>query len=148
MSEMTIQTAVDINTTSQDAWSLFGEQFANWADWAPGIDSSELQGPLQEGVIRVNKAESLGTVTQELVRFVPEERALAYEMRQGLPPFFESVRNDWFIKELEPGKVRLEGVALFVLKEEAAEMRPKLEGKMSSVLDVFANAFRDKLQAS
>ena len=148
MSQLTVQTTVDISASAQDAWRLFGEGFGEWADWAPGIDSSELQGELKQGVIRVNKAESLGTVTQELVRYEPEGRALAYEMREGLPPFFHSVRNDWEIKEIEPGKIRLEGTALFDLKDDAEKMKEQLQGKMGMVLEVFANAFRDKLQAS
>lgn len=146
MSEMTIRTAVNVNATASDAWGLLGEGFGDWADWAPGLDSSRMDGPLEVGAIRVNKAESLGTVTQQLVSFDPDRRSLAYEMREGLPPFFEAVRNDWIIVELEAGKVRLQGEALFVLKDEAETMANQLKGKMGVTLEVFANAFRDKLE--
>ncbi|MFT4621853.1 MAG: hypothetical protein ACI8PZ_000505 [Myxococcota bacterium] len=147
MSEMTIRTTVDIDAPATEAWTVFGERFADWADWAPGIDSSTLEGPLAEGVIRVNETPSLGAVRQRLARFDPSNRALAYEMGAPLPPMFSSVRNDWTITELDAGRCRLEGEALFVLTERAAPMRPQLEGKMGVALEVFAASFRDRMQA-
>ena len=146
MIELTITTTTDINASAADAWKVFGEGFGNWADWAPGIEESELQGPLAQGAIRVNKAPSLGTVTQELVRFDADERALAYEMREGLPPFLEQLRNDWVIEDLEDGRSRLKGTALFGLRDAAAEKKGGIEKQMSQVLDGFAAAFQAHLQ--
>jgi len=146
MTDMIIHTEVELNATAAEAWSLLGEGFGDWDAWAPGIESSTLEGPLAEGVTRVNETPSLGTVRQELVLFDRERRALAYEMRSNLPPFFSRVRNDWTIEEVEPGRSRLLGEALFALKDEAAPMRDKLEGKMSVVLEVFAVALRDQVQ--
>ncbi len=146
MSEMTITTTVDIDAPAAQAWRLFGEGFADWADWAPGIDRSSLEGPLAHGVVRVNETASLGTVRQTLARFDREQRALAYEMHENLPSFFSRLRNDWVITELDGGRCRLEGEALFVLTDAADPMRDKLRGKMGVSLEVFANAFRDRLQ--
>lgn len=145
MSEFEINTTIDIDASASDAWAVFGEGFGSWADWAPGIDRSTLQGPLAQGVMRTNETPSLGTVQQELVRYEPAERALAYEMRT-LPPMFTTLRNDWVIAELGPGRCQLRGEARFVLASQAEPMRDKLEGKMGMTLEVFANAFRDRMQ--
>jgi len=145
MSEFTIKTTTEINASAADAWTVFGEGFGTWAAWAPGIDSSTLEGPLAQGVVRKNETPSLGTVEQELVRYDPEQRALAYEMRT-LPPMFTQLRNDWVIKEVSPGRCQLEGEAVFALAEQAEPMRDKLEGKMGMTLEVFAKAFADRMQ--
>jgi hypothetical protein len=147
MTDMTIRTTVDIEASAAKAWSLFGEGFGDWADWAPGIDRSTLEGPLARGVVRVNDTASLGTVRQELARFDRDDLALAYEMSENLPPFFVKMRNDWVIEEVDAGRCRLTGVALFVLKDEAEPMRSKLEGKMGMALEAFARAFREHVQA-
>jgi hypothetical protein len=146
MSDMTVRTSVDINAPAAKGWELFGEGFGDWADWAPGIDRSTLEGPLAQGVVRVNDTASLGTVRQELARFDRDGRALAYEMSENLPPFFVKMRNDWVIEELDSDRSRLTGVALFVLTDEAEPMRSKLEGKMGMALEVFANAFRQRME--
>jgi len=146
MTEMNIRTSVEISAPASEVWRLFGEGFGGWADWAPGIDRSTLEGPLAQGVIRVNETPSLGTVRQELVRFDRGARALAYEMRSTLPPFFSRLRNDWVIEEVGPNSCRLDGEALFVLKDEAVPMRPRLEGKMGMVLEVFAQAVRARFE--
>ncbi len=148
MTTKTIQTAVTIDAAADAAWTLLGEGFADWADWAPGIDTSTLEGPLPLGVVRVNATPSLGTVRQELVRFDREGRALAYEMRAGLPPVFSSLRNDWVIEDLGEGRCRLAGDARFELKGEAVAMWPKLEGKMGMALEVFARSVREQLEGS
>lgn len=147
MSEFVIHTTVDIEAPATAAWTVFGAGFGTWADWAPGIDRSTLAGPLAEGVKRTNETPSLGTVEQELVRFDPAARALAYEMRT-LPPMFTKLRNDWVIEDLGGGRCRLRGEALFVLSEQAEPMRDKLQGKMGMTLEVFANAFRDRMHAA
>lgn len=145
MPDMIIHTSVDLDVPAAAAWKLFGEGFGDWADWAPGIDSSTLQGALAQGVVRVNETPSLGTVRQELARFDPDARALAYEMTDNLPPVFSRLRNDWVIEEVDAGTSRLRGEALFVLNEQAVPMQDKLRGKMGMTLQVFANAFRDQL---
>ena len=147
MSTMTIRTVVDLNTSAADAWRLFGEGFGEWAAWAPGIEESTLEGPLAQGVIRVNRAPSLGTVRQALVRYEPEGRALAYDMIEGLPPFLTGLRNDWVIVATGEGTSRLEGDAVFTLRDEAEPKRPQLQAKMGAVLDSFAGAFRDAVEA-
>lgn len=146
MSDLTVHTAVDIAAPASEVWQLFGEGFADWADWAPGIDASSLEGPLAEGVVRVNQTASLGTVRQELVRFDREARALAYEMRSTLPPMFSAVRNDWTVAELEGGGSRLSGEAVFALREQAEPMRGKLAGKMGMALQVFAESVRTRVE--
>jgi hypothetical protein len=145
MSELTIHTTVDISCSASEAWALFGEGFGSWADWAPGIVSSTLEGPLAQGVVRVNETASLGTVRQELASFDPAARSLAYEMQGNLPPFFSKARNDWSIEETGPDQCRLLGEALFVLRADAEPVRAKLLGKMGMALETFANAFRDRM---
>ncbi len=145
MSEMIVHTAVDLPCSAAEAWALFGEGFGSWADWAPGIESSTLGGPLAQGVVRVNQTASLGTVRQELVVFDREGRTLAYEMASNLPPFFSKARNDWTIEEVGPESSRLRGEALFVLAADAEPMRPKLQGKMGMALETFASALRERL---
>jgi len=142
MSDMIIHTTIEIPAAAATVWRLFGEGFGDWAAWAPGIESSTLEGPLAAGVVRVNETPSLGTVRQELVRYEPDARTLSYEMRDTLPPLFTRLRNDWTIEETGPESCRLAGEALFVLTDEAEPMRPKLEGKMGMVLEVFAQAVR------
>lgn len=44
-------------------------------------------------------------------------------------------------------RCRLSGQAIFVLKDEAEAMRGKLEGKMGMSLEVFANAFRARIES-
>jgi len=146
MTDLTIHTTIDIHASAAAAWRLFGEGFGDWAAWAPGIDKSTLEGPLAQGVFRTNEAPSLGTVRQELVRYEPAARALAYEMREGLPPFLTGLRNDWVIEELADGRSRLTGEALFRLTEQAAPMAPKLEAQMGGVLQGFAAAFRAAME--
>lgn len=141
-------TTVEISSSPEGVWALLGEGFADWDRWAPGIDRSTLQGPLEEGVRRVNETPSLGTVTQSLVRFDPSSRALAYEMTEGLPAFFQKVRNDWVVQEDGPERSRLVGKARFDLTDEAAPMKPKLEGKMGMALEVFANALKEEAERS
>lgn len=148
MTTMTIRTTVDINASAAEAWKLFGEGFGDWAAWAPGIDSSTLKGALAQGVVRVNETPSLGTVEQELVVFDRDGKALSYEMISGLPPMFSRLRNDWSIAELGPGRCRLEGDALFEIREQAAAMKPQLEGKMGMVLEVFAQSVRSQLEGA
>ena len=126
MSEFSITTTIDIHTHAAAAWTVFGEGFGTWAEWAPGIDKSTLQGPLAQGVVRKNETPSLGTVEQELVRFEPNARALAYEMRT-LPPMFTQLRNDWVIEDLGSERCRLRGEARFVLAEQAEPMREQLK---------------------
>ena len=147
MSEIIINNSIEIDATASAAWAVLGEGFGSWADWAPGIDKSTLRGPLAQGVMRTNETPSLGTVEQELVVYEPDKRALAYEMRT-LPPMFVQLRNDWFIDELEGGRCRLRGEAVFGLAEQAEPMRDKLQGKMGMTLEVFIKAFRDHLQGS
>ena len=137
--------AVVMSPCAATAWSTFGEGFASWADWAPGIDRSTLAGPLAQGVVRTNETASLGKVEQELVRFDPDGRALAYEMRT-LPPMFTHMRNDWVLEDLTGERCRLVGEAVFEVAEQAEPMREKLEGKMGMTLEVFAKAFRDSVQ--
>jgi hypothetical protein len=144
MSDFSITTTIDIEASATDAWAVFGEGFGSWADWAPGIDRSTLQGPLGEGVLRTNETPSLGTVEQELVQYDPSQRALAYEMRT-LPPMFTKLRNDWTIKETGAKTCQLIGDATFVVAQQAEPMREKLEGKMGMTLEVFAKAFRDRM---
>lgn len=146
MIEMTIRTTVEIAAPVADAWRVFGEGFGDWDAWAPGIEESTLQGPLAEGVVRVNRAPSLGTVTQELVRYEPGARALAYEMREGLPPFLERLRNDWELESVDGDRCRLSGVALFGIRDAAAAKKPQIEQQMTQVLDGFGAAFRKTLE--
>ena len=148
MNEMKISTSTPIAASAAEAWTLFGEGFGEWASWAPGIDASTLEGPLAEGVIRVNKTPSLGTVRQTLVRYTPEEKALAYEVSEGLPPFLQHMRNDWVIREDGDGRCVLEGEALFLLTEQSVPMKPKLQGKMGMVLETFATAVRETLEGA
>ena len=148
MTTMTIKTTVDIAASADEAWALFGEGFGDWDRWAPGLESSTLLGPLEQGVIRVNVTPSLGTVHQELVRFDRDGRALAYEMIKGLPPMFSALRNDWVIEDLGDGRCRLDGDAVFEIREQAAAMKPQLEGKMGMVLEVFAQAVRERLEGA
>ncbi len=147
MSEFTIHTTIDIDTSAAAAWAVFGEGFGDWADWSPGIDSSTLQGPLAQGVLRTNETPSLGTVEQELVVFDPKARALAYEMRT-LPPMFTTLRNDWVIEDAGANRCRLRGEARFVVAPQAEPMRDKLEGKMGMTLEVFAKAFAERMQGA
>ena len=147
MSDFNIATTIDIEASAADAWAVFGEGFGSWADWAPGIDSSTLQGELAQGVMRTNETPSLGTVQQELVQYDPGERALAYEMCT-LPPMFTQLRNDWVIKETGPGKCQLVGDARFVVAEQAEPMKEELQGKMGMTLEVFANAFPERMQGA
>ncbi|MFN3199505.1 MAG: SRPBCC family protein [Bradymonadia bacterium] len=148
MSEMIIHTTVDINASAETAWAIFGEGFGEWADWAPGIDASALEGPLTKGCVRVNQTPSLGTVRQKLTRFDRGQQALTYEMSETLPPMFTHMRNDWEIEPLDATRCRLVGKALFVLSEKSAPMRNALEGKMGSVLEGFSVAFRDHVHHS
>ena len=148
MTTMNIRTSVEINANAAQAWALLGEGFGEWASWAPGIDTSTLKGALAQGVIRVNETPSLGTVEQELVVFDRDAKALAYEMVSGLPPMFSRLRNDWTIEEVAPGRCRLDGDALFEIREQAAAMKPQLEGKMGMVLEVFAQSVRKQLEGA
>lgn len=145
MTALTIRTTVNINASAEDAWRLLGEGFGDWAAWAPGIESSTLQGLLAEGVLRVNETPSLGTVTQKLVRFEPKAQALAYDMQAGLPPFLSSLRNDWEIEAVEAGGCRVLGVAQFVIADAAAPKKPQIEQQMTQVLEAFGNAIRSTL---
>jgi hypothetical protein len=145
MTTFTVPTTLEIDTSAAEAWRVFGEGFGTWADWAPGIDSSTLLGPLAKDVRRVNVTPSLGRVTQQLVRYEPDERALSYTMVEGLPPMFTVIRNDWVIEELEGGRCRLVGEGVFELAEAAAPMRDKIRGKMGVTLEVFAQALRERL---
>lgn len=147
MIELTIRTAVDINATSDAAWKLLGEGFGEWDRWSPGIDKSTLQGPLALGVRRVNETPSLGTVTQALVRFDREKKALAYAVEAGLPPFLEAMRNDWQIDALEGERCRLRGVAVFGLPDAMAPKKAGVEMKMAQVLEMFCATVRDTLQS-
>ena len=146
MTQMTIHTTLEIDATAAQTWAVLGEGFDSWDAWAPGIERSTLEGELGLGAVRVNETPSLGTVRQELVVFDRERRALAYEMRSGLPPFFSGVRNDWTLEALEGGRCQLQGVAVFELRE--PQMQAKLEGKMGMALEVFATALRDHVQGS
>ena len=148
MSDLTIRTTTTIAAPAAEAWRLFGDGFGSWDQWAPGIEKSTLEGPLAQGVMRTNVTPSLGTVSQELVRFEPESRALAYEMRSGLPPFLTGLRNDWVIEDDGEGGCRLSGEAVFEIREQAAPMKPKIEGQMRTVLEGFAAAFRTRAEAA
>ena len=145
MSRFTVRTECQLPANAATAWEVFGEGFANWADWAPGIDQSTLEGPLSEGVVRVNQTPSLGTVRQVLVRLDRSARALAYEMLPELPPPFTAIRNDWVIEEDGAGRSRLVGEATFEIQEQAAPMQDKLAGKMGTTLEVFANCLKERL---
>lgn len=145
MSRFTVRTERPLPTDAATAWEVFGEGFADWASWAPGIDRSTLEGPLSEGVIRVNETPSLGTVRQSLARFDRAARTLAYEMLPELPPPFVAIRNDWVIEEDGSGQSKLVGEATFEIADEAAPMQDKLAGKMGTTLEVFANSFVERL---
>lgn len=145
MSRFTVRTECQLPATAAAAWEVFGEGFAHWAAWAPGIDSSTLEGPLSEGVVRVNETPSLGTVRQALVRFDRSARALAYEMLPDLPPPFTAIRNDWAIEEVGPGQSKLVGEATFEIRDDAAPVQDKLAGKMGTTLEVFARSLEERL---
>ena len=147
MSNLTIHTTVDIHTDADTAWQVFGTDFGSWADWAPGIDTSTMNGPVQQGAIRVNETPTLGTVEQRLSHFDPATRALTYEMHGRLPPVFTSVRNEWVIEPVDGTHCQLVGTAHFALTETAEPMKPQLEGKMGMALEVFAEAFRKHMAA-
>ena len=40
MSDVILRTELDLPADAKTAWTVFGEGFAMWADWAPGIDRS------------------------------------------------------------------------------------------------------------
>ncbi|MFT7622748.1 MAG: hypothetical protein ACI9WU_001923 [Myxococcota bacterium] len=146
MTEIMIRTSVDLAANADDAWRVFGEGFGEWAQWAPGIDKSTLQGPLVEGATRINETPTLGKVAQRLSRYQPDARALAYDMSSGLPPFLDSVHNDWSIEAVGADHCRLSGAARFVLKAAAAPKKPQIEVKMTQALDSFAAAFRETVE--
>ncbi len=143
---LTIRTTVNINASAANAWRLLGEGFGDWATWAPGIEASTLQGPLAEGVLRINETPSLGTVTQKVVRFEPDEHTLAYDMQEGLPPFLSSLRNDWEIEALDDGRCRVIGVAQFGIADAAAPKKDQIEQQMTQTLEAFTRAIRTTLE--
>ncbi len=145
MSRFTVRTESDLPASASAAWKVFGEGFGDWADWAPGIDASTLEGPLAEGVVRVNDTPSLGAVRQTLARFDRSARALTYEMLPELPPPFLRIRNAWVIEETGPDQSRLVGNATFEIRDEAVPMQDKLAGKMGMTLEVFAESLRKHL---
>ncbi len=146
MSEIKIHTSMEIAAPAGAAWQVFGEGFGDWASWSSGIRSSQLEGPLSQGVTRTNETTGLGTVRQELVVFAPASRTLAYEIRDGLPPFLRRVRNDWVIEPIGDVGCRLSGDAVFELAPDAAPMAPQIEGKMSGSLRTFAEEFRAHIE--
>ena len=146
MIEMTVRAAVDINATPDACWTLLGEGFGAWDRWSPGIDRITMKGPLEKGALRVDETPSLGTVTQELTRFDRDARALAYEVRDGLPPFLESMRNEWQLDPLGDGRSRLSGVAFFGLSDRMAPGKHGVQMKVAQVLEMFCAAARDTLE--
>ena len=147
MIELTVRTDIEIDATADAGWKLLGEGFGEWDTWSPGIDKVTMKGPLAQGVIRVNETPSLGTVTQELVRFERAERALAYEVREGLPPFLRAMRNDWQIDPLGDGRSRLSGVAVFGLPDALAPKKAGIQAKMTEVLKQFCAAFQGAVES-
>jgi len=145
MISLKIRTTVDIPTSAAAAWQVFGEEFATWDSWAPGIDTSTLEGPLAQGVVRENVTPSLGTVRQTLTKFDRDERALAYEMIEGLPPFLGELRNDWKLEAVTPELSRLSGEAIFGIRDAAAPKASMIEQKMTQTLNGFAAAFRSRM---
>lgn len=145
MTRFTIRTESALPTNAAAAWTVFGEGFGDWASWAPGIESSTLEGPLAQGVIRVNETPSLGTVRQTLAHYDPSARALAYTMLPELPPPFLAIRNDWTIEDAADGTSKLVGEATFTIRDEAAPMLEKIRGKMGMTLEVFAESLRARL---
>jgi len=136
-----IETTSEIDATAASAWNVFGEGFGEWADWADGITSSKLDGPVKQGAIRTNDAVGFGILTQELTRFDRQARELTYEIRTGMPAVIKGARNRWIIEDTGDGRSRITGNATFELAWWALPLSPLLRRKMTGSLESFTAEF-------
>lgn len=141
MTTLTIDIIQPLAAPADVAWQRFGEDFGGWHAWSGGIASAVLDGPVAVGVMRTTEAPGVGTLMQQLTQFSPEERALTYEVRDGMPAPIRASRSGWVIAPRAGGGSELRGHAAFELAWWARPLSAVLRKKMTLSLRTFASEF-------
>ncbi len=132
---MQITTTRDLNVPPSAAWQVFGERFADVADWASSITRSRLEGSLGEGAVRTCDIKQVGPVpagqiTEELTRFDREQHALDYTVLTGSPGFIRHLENRWTLQPTDDGHTRIESQLVIELAWWAMPMWPVMRREL------------------
>lgn len=107
---MEVQKEIIVNKSVQEVWEVLGNQYAQAYKWARGLYHSEGEGaPLIPGATCNNRScdTSFGQIREEVRVFEPNQQ-LSYEVIEGFPGFVKKGVNNWYIKEVSPGKTKVQ----------------------------------------
>jgi hypothetical protein len=98
---------------AESVWWFVGEKYGDIGAWAPGLESSFLEGELDLGAVRVCRTRAswpfvAGTVRERLITFDRGTMTLAYRAFEGLPGFMEHRYSRWTITALSPERCQVE----------------------------------------
>lgn len=96
---------------AREVWAVVGERFGDLT-WVGDVQSSELEGALEAGAVRTcrfepNMFSKTGVVRERLLTFDRATRSMSYQAL-GLTGIFEGAVNRWTVKEVGPGRSRVE----------------------------------------
>lgn len=101
------QAHLDVNVSAEKLWRVAGEQFGQVGQYASGLSSSHLEGPLEVGGTRVCMIGKTKMV-ETLLSYDAEERTLSYRLVHGGPQaMMKKAENHWAITSLGPHRSRL-----------------------------------------
>jgi hypothetical protein len=150
---MDIHTTLDIDAPVHVAWQIFGERFADVADWADAIEASSIAGPLEQGVVRTCDLRATppfpaSTVTEELTVFDRGEKRLTYVVMSGLPGMMRTVQNAWTFEDLGDDRTRVTSVVTAELAWWAWPMTPIVRRQLTGSVAPFVRQFGDHVEAA
>jgi len=101
-----------IPASADAVWEVLGEQFGDVAQFASGVRSSSMDGPLCVGATRSCESEPFGPfpsshITEQLVEFSREARRFTYVAGGDLPAFIPASTNRWSVQPVDAGNSRV-----------------------------------------
>ncbi len=150
---MLIETTIEVDSPITNVWQLFGENFADIADWASAISESSLEGQLGEGAVRTCHLKAVGpfpagVVTEELTTFDRRGYRLTYLVTSGVPAMMKRVENAWTFEDLAGGGTRITSRLEFRLQWWALLMTPVVYSQLKGTMAGFVKQLRRHTEGS
>jgi len=153
---MQIITKFTVNAPESIAWQILGDEFGEVSDWSEPVTSSYLDRPVGKGAVRSCELKAIppfpaGKVTEELLEFDREEKALTYAVREGTPPIIDSLKNRWTIEAMSDAQCQVVSTLTVHLKWWAWPLTPIVKSKIGEsirpIFDQFKAAVERRYQA-
>jgi hypothetical protein len=150
---MRINTSIDVAVPAEQLWDLFGENFADWADWTDTLFFSSLDAEMCTGAIRTCGVTAVGPVkecevTEEVTHFDRDSMAVTYLVLSGLPGMMKRVENAWNIKKIDDSSCRISSDANFKLAWWIMPLVPLMKLQMKGAIKSFLRELKAAAETS